>query len=84
MVCVQICTAAVSAILKTQKRQHKKVEYDPYEMSGLCRTENIQPGDRPDNDWLLYKMERLPHNEQEWNKCVFVEKTHWGYYTWPR
>jgi proteasome activator subunit 4 len=77
----------VSAILKLQKRKHKTVEYDPYEHSGCpkpAQSDNIRPGDRPDNQWLLYNSKLIPKTEEDWNKVFFVEKTHWGYYTWPK
>jgi len=76
----------VTGILKQQKRTKKKVEFDPYVLIGSSRPTNpndIRPGDRPDNECLLYKRALLPKNEEEWNKFPFVEKTHWGYYTWP-
>jgi len=83
----QICILAVTGILKQQKCTKKKVEFDPYELTGSTRPtdlNDIRPGDRPDNECLMYKRDLLPHNEEEWNKMTFVEKTHWGYYTWPR
>lgn len=41
-------------------------------------------GDRTDNKWLQYNSTSLPRTQQDWDGCVFVEKTHWGYYCWPR
>jgi len=85
--CVQICILAVTGILKQQKRTKNKVEFDPYELTGSPQPSgpsDIRPGDRPDNECLLYKKESVPRNEEEWNEFTFVEKTHWGYYTWPR
>lgn len=41
-------------------------------------------GDRPDNQWLQYNSNKLPRTQGDWDKCMFVEKTHWGYYCWPR
>ena len=76
----------MTGILKQQKRTKKKVEFDPYEVTGSLRPtdpNDIRPGDRPDNECLLYKRDLLPKNEAEWNNFAFVEKTHWGYYTWP-
>jgi len=87
LVVFQICTAAVSAILKLQKRKHKTVEFDPYEHSGCARpteSERLHPGERPDNHWLLYSKRAVPCSEGDWNKFVFIDKTHWGYYSWPR
>ncbi|KAI4905889.1 hypothetical protein NFI96_014094 [Prochilodus magdalenae] len=47
-------------------------------------TDVMVAGDRPDNQWLQYNSNRLPRSQQEWDKCCFIEKTHWGYSTWPR
>lgn len=83
----QICILAVTGILKQQKRTQKKVEFDPYELTGSLRPtdpSDCQPGDRPDNECLLYKKASLPKSEDDWKTFVFVDKTHWGYYTWPQ
>lgn len=49
------------------------------ELSGV-----VAAGDRLDNQWLQYNSSSLPRTQQDWDSCVFVEKTHWGYYCWPR
>uniref|UniRef100_A0A8C1Y874 Proteasome activator subunit 4b n=1 Tax=Cyprinus carpio TaxID=7962 RepID=A0A8C1Y874_CYPCA len=41
-------------------------------------------GDRPGNDWLQYHGDSLPSTQQDWDNFCFVEKTHWGYYCWPK
>ncbi|XP_069787517.1 proteasome activator complex subunit 4-like isoform X1 [Narcine bancroftii] len=74
---------AVAGIMKQLKRPHKKIEIDPYTING-SRPSTIQPGDRLDNQWLHYNSSNLPRTKDEWEACLFVEKTHWGYYTWPR
>ena len=82
----QICILAVTGVLKQQKRKQKKVEFDPYEVTRLVRptdTNDVRPGDRPDNECLMYERSLLPKNEVDWNTFTFVDKTHWGYYTWP-
>uniref|UniRef100_A0A9J7XFQ0 Proteasome activator subunit 4 n=1 Tax=Cyprinus carpio carpio TaxID=630221 RepID=A0A9J7XFQ0_CYPCA len=85
--------SAVSGILKQLKRPHKKVAVNPYDISELksslqsCRGKALSSllvGDRPDNQWLQYDSNRLPRSQQDWNECCFIEKTHWGYSTWPR
>ena len=77
----------VSAILKQQKREHKKREVDPYALAG-CEappdTNIVHPGDRPDNQWHHYSKENLMESQQAWDACTFVDKTHIGYYTWAR
>lgn len=82
----KVAIASMGAILKLQKRKHPKVMIDPYAEAGVNNTENgvIQAGDRPDNYWLHYVKENLPRCEEDWDKCQFVDKTHWGYYTWPK
>uniref|UniRef100_A0A672JF04 Proteasome activator subunit 4a n=1 Tax=Salarias fasciatus TaxID=181472 RepID=A0A672JF04_SALFA len=70
----KVAISAVAGIMKQIKRQHKKVPVSPSELSG----------DRPDNQWLQYNSSNLPRTQQDWDHCVFVEKTHWGYYCWPR
>lgn len=41
-------------------------------------------GDRRANSWLQYDSNNLPVTEEQWQSLQFVEKTHWGYYCWPR
>uniref|UniRef100_A0A8C3SV78 Proteasome activator subunit 4 n=1 Tax=Chelydra serpentina TaxID=8475 RepID=A0A8C3SV78_CHESE len=76
--------SAVAGVLKQLKRAHKKVSICPYEVSGVPKPSSIQAGDRPDNQWLHFDSESLPKTKQAWESCCFVEKTHWGYYTWPQ
>uniref|UniRef100_A0A672JH14 Proteasome activator subunit 4b n=1 Tax=Salarias fasciatus TaxID=181472 RepID=A0A672JH14_SALFA len=45
---------------------------------GLC------VGDHEGNCWLQYDSNNLPLTEEQWDSQHFVEKTHWGYYSWPR
>jgi len=86
----KICLITVSAILKQQKRPHIKVSIDPYQFdpssSPVQSQERVvaRPGNRADNDWLLYKKALLAENEESYNKTVLVDKTHWGYYVWPK
>uniref|UniRef100_A0A672S8A5 Proteasome activator subunit 4 n=1 Tax=Sinocyclocheilus grahami TaxID=75366 RepID=A0A672S8A5_SINGR len=69
--------SAVSGILKQLKRPHKKVAVNPYDLSDYCPPLS-------DNQWLQYDSSRLPRSQQDWDECCFIEKTHWGYSTWPR
>uniref|UniRef100_A0A673KSV0 Proteasome activator complex subunit 4A n=1 Tax=Sinocyclocheilus rhinocerous TaxID=307959 RepID=A0A673KSV0_9TELE len=69
--------SAVSGILKQLKRPHKKLKTSLQSCSLLA-------GDRSDNQWLQYDSSRLPRSQQDWDECCFIEKTHWGYSTWPR
>uniref|UniRef100_A0A3Q0SVQ3 Proteasome activator subunit 4 n=1 Tax=Amphilophus citrinellus TaxID=61819 RepID=A0A3Q0SVQ3_AMPCI len=77
----KVAISAVAGIMKQIKRPHKKVPVSPSE---LCKHVSIVAGDRPDNQWLQYNSSSLPRTQQDWDQCVFVEKTHWGYYCWPR
>ncbi|GCB62155.1 hypothetical protein scyTo_0011429, partial [Scyliorhinus torazame] len=79
----KMAISAVAGIMKQLKRSHKKIEIDPYTICG-SRPKTIQPGDRPDNKWLHYDSSNLPRTKDDWEACLFVEKTHWGYYTWPQ
>ncbi|XP_047208464.1 proteasome activator complex subunit 4A isoform X1 [Girardinichthys multiradiatus] len=83
----KVAISAVAGIVKQIKRPHKKVPVSPTELSKNSETmalSRIVAGDRPDNQWLQYNSSNLPRTSQEWDHCVFVEKTHWGYYCWPR
>ncbi|XP_043911057.1 proteasome activator complex subunit 4 [Protopterus annectens] len=80
----KMAISAVAGILKQLKRPHKKVTVDPYIISGCRKPTSLTIGDRPDNQWLQYDSSCLPKTKEAWENCPFVEKTHWGYYTWPR
>lgn len=77
---------AVGAVLKQQKRPHAKIVVNPYTVAGLPEptTTVIQPGDREDNKWLQYSSAVVPKTKSEWESFVFIDKTHWGYFTWPK
>ncbi|XP_052006994.1 proteasome activator complex subunit 4A-like isoform X1 [Xyrauchen texanus] len=88
-----VAISAVSSILKQLKIPHKKVAVNPYDISELKSSLQLRndvglrclmAGDRPDNQWLQYDSSRLPCSQQDWDECCFIEKTHWGYSTWPR
>lgn len=51
---------------------------------GLEESEVVCVGDREANRWLQYDSNNLPLTEEQWDMQRYVEKTHWGYYTWPR
>ncbi|KAG7462683.1 hypothetical protein MATL_G00187310 [Megalops atlanticus] len=80
----KVAISSVAGILKQLKRPHKKVPVSPSDISGMSEPEGLVAGDRPDNRWLQYDSSSLPRSQQEWERCRFVEKTHWGYYSWPR
>eukprot|EP00069_Balaena_mysticetus_P019421 bmy_12136T0 len=80
----KMAISAVAGILKQLKRTHKKLTINPYEISGYPKPTQIVAGDRPDNHWLHYDSKSIPRTKKEWESSCFVEKTHWGYYTWPQ
>ncbi|KAM9803831.1 proteasome activator complex subunit 4A [Neosynchiropus ocellatus] len=55
-----------------------------FTVGGVKELSDTMVGDRPDNKWLQYNSSNLPLTQQDWDQSVFVEKTHWGYYCWPR
>uniref|UniRef100_A0AAR2INB5 Proteasome activator Blm10 mid region domain-containing protein n=1 Tax=Pygocentrus nattereri TaxID=42514 RepID=A0AAR2INB5_PYGNA len=80
----KVAISALAGILKQLKRPRKKVSVSPYDLSEGKHADSMVSGDRPDNQWLQYNSSRLPRSQQDWDKCCFIEKTHWGYSTWPR
>ncbi|KAM5165243.1 proteasome activator complex subunit 4 [Mantella aurantiaca] len=80
----KMAISAVAGILKQLKRPHVKISICPYTNSGCTKTDVVMSGDRPDNQWIHYDSASLPKTKESWEACSFVEKTHWGYYTWPR
>lgn len=46
--------------------------------------EGVFVGDREANRWLQYDSSSLPLSEEQWDTVPYVEKTHLGYYSWPR
>lgn len=80
----QLSTASVSAILKQQKRKHKKVTVDPYKSAPPPPAGKFLPGSRPDNEWIMYHSDQVPDSQEKWEAMEFVDKTHWGYYCWPK
>ncbi|XP_062859085.1 proteasome activator complex subunit 4B isoform X2 [Trichomycterus rosablanca] len=80
----KVSISAVAGILKQLKRPRTKVVVTPSDISGVMEPEGLVAGDRPENDWLQYHGDSLPQTQQDWNNLRFVEKTHWGYYCWPK
>lgn len=51
------------------KPEFKKITIDPYQTAGVHpETKTIVPGYRADNQWLLYSLQSVPKNEEEWNQ----------------
>uniref|UniRef100_A0A3Q4HEW2 Proteasome activator Blm10 mid region domain-containing protein n=1 Tax=Neolamprologus brichardi TaxID=32507 RepID=A0A3Q4HEW2_NEOBR len=53
-------------------------------VGGIEETDGLCVGDREGNRWLQYDSNNLPLTQEKWDSECFVEKTHWGYYSWPR
>ncbi|XP_061562704.1 LOW QUALITY PROTEIN: proteasome activator complex subunit 4B-like [Phycodurus eques] len=84
---ITIRTVAISAtagILKQLKRPRKKIAVKPSDVSGVLDPEGVWAGDRQANRWLQYRSAELPLSEGAWDSQLHVEKTHVGYYSWPR
>ncbi|KAK7086905.1 Proteasome activator complex subunit 4 [Halocaridina rubra] len=73
-------------ILKNQKRKHLKWKIDPCRVDGEHKIlKHLIPGDsRDDNGWMQYNSEKKISTEEEWEQQRYVEKTYYGWYTWPR
>ncbi|KAA8581409.1 hypothetical protein FQN60_002990 [Etheostoma spectabile] len=80
----KVAISAVAGILKQLKRPRKKVAVKPSDISGVEEPEGVCVGDREGNRWLQYDSNNLPLSEEQWDSQPYVEKTHWGYYSWPR
>uniref|UniRef100_A0A8C3A3V6 Uncharacterized protein n=1 Tax=Cyclopterus lumpus TaxID=8103 RepID=A0A8C3A3V6_CYCLU len=76
--------SAMAGILKQLKRPRKKVSVKPSDISGVEDPEGVCVGDRQGNRWLQYDSNNLPLSEEQWDSQPYVEKTHCGYYSWPR
>ena len=44
----------------------------------------LNVGDRDDNAWHQYTSTSVLDTKEKYDKAIVVEKTHWGYYTWPK
>ena len=87
LVLLQIALDSMSAIQKQQKRAHKKLMIDPYKVAGTDPPppgSTLRPGDRQDNAWFKYDSQKIPDTQEKWESLVVIEKTHWGYYSWPK
>ncbi|CAL1599788.1 unnamed protein product [Knipowitschia caucasica] len=80
----KVAIAAVAGILKQQKRPRLKITVKPSDISGVEDPEGVCVGDRASNRWLQYDSSNLPITEHQWDTQPYVEKTHVGYYSWPR
>ncbi|CAF3301587.1 unnamed protein product, partial [Rotaria sp. Silwood2] len=42
-----------------------------------------QPGDRHDNVWVTIDGYKQPETQTDWEQTCFLDKSFYGYYTWP-
>ncbi len=42
------------------------------------------PGDRDDNLWITIDDYKSPKTQIEWEETCFLDKSFYGYYTWPK
>lgn len=72
-------------ILVQNKPKFKKIIIDPAKYAKVnIERENLKPGIREDNKWLLYNSKTLPRSPEEWDEPRFVHNQYTGYYVWPR
>lgn len=62
----------------------KLLNLNTFSLGGCPKPATVLAGDRPDNHWLHYDSKNIPRTKKEWESSCFVEKTHWGYYNWPK
>ncbi|XP_014668208.1 PREDICTED: proteasome activator complex subunit 4-like [Priapulus caudatus] len=51
---------------------------------GASEEDTLPPLSQPNNDWLLLDMKDVPNTADSWRRCVMIDKTHLGYYCWPK
>lgn len=86
--------ALMAAVMKINSDKPVKVYMAVEDLVG-CRPEKIfrvtdplnpwpldRWGFRPDNDDLVYNTITAPRDEESWNRCKFIQKTHHGLYCW--
>jgi hypothetical protein len=44
----------------------------------------LHPGDRDDNLWVTIDGYKPPETQIEWEETCFLDKSFYGYYTWPK
>lgn len=77
-----IAINSVAVLLHSMKRKLVKVMRTPQELN-VVPADHHCPGDRPDNEWLLYDPDNKPNTKPKYESLTFVDKSCIGYYTWP-
>ncbi|XP_059053279.1 proteasome activator complex subunit 4-like [Achroia grisella] len=78
----RIAQRLVYYTLKQVKRPLKKILVDPYEVAGVPRPEKHVPGYRKDLEWVMWSEDRIPNNEEDWDRPWLKNSKH-GFYSWP-
>uniref|UniRef100_H2Z3X1 Proteasome activator complex subunit 4 C-terminal domain-containing protein n=1 Tax=Ciona savignyi TaxID=51511 RepID=H2Z3X1_CIOSA len=82
-----LAIACVASIMKQIKRDHKVRMLTWEELTGESKDQDTfskVPGYRLDNECVQYDSENLPDTKEKFQKANFIDKTHWGYYCWPK
>ncbi|XP_055880989.1 proteasome activator complex subunit 4-like isoform X3 [Biomphalaria glabrata] len=82
----KLSCSALNTVMELHKKKAKKILVNIEHTAGVgpINYSKLLPGDRPDNAWLQFDPKKFLSNEEDWNRTVFIEKAHWGYYTWPK
>nr|CAB3265251.1 proteasome activator complex subunit 4B [Phallusia mammillata] len=80
----RLAVACVASIMKQLKRNHVVLWKTVTEITSLSLSSTMCPGDRPDNAWHQFNSSDLPLTKEKFENTVFIDKTHWGYYCWPK
>ena len=81
-----LAIGCMGSIFKQQKRKHVVEMMSVAEITEKkhLSSEEINPGDREDNGWHQFIPEEKPDTNEKFAKTKFIDKTHWGYYCWPK
>lgn len=78
----KIAVQIVRYVMKQQKREHIKIQIDPFQIAGVAKPNGkLKPGIREDNRWLLYDIETVPKNQSQWDEPKFSHKNE-GFFGW--
>ncbi|XP_050294149.1 proteasome activator complex subunit 4B-like [Anthonomus grandis grandis] len=66
------------------KPKFKKIEVDPYKLSGTKHNGKLIPGEREDNKWLQYNSNTAPKTNAQWEEIRYIHDNVTGYYAWPK
>ena len=81
-----LAIGCIGSITKKLKRNHvvEMMSVSEIESSACPKDDKLYPGDREDNVWHQYDSENKTDSADKFNNTRFIDKTHWGYYCWPK